>query len=125
MKVVCRQRDRIWNDAGHWRVQCGLTIIRRKNPAFNYGFFRPNPLALEHEAGKNAGHGGEFTDPGNSEQAEIARSTAHDFLRLVKNMHVSVLLSRGMRGCHVYFVRRKTENLSRSRVEAGHHKHNR
>ena len=34
----------------------GLTRIRRKNPAFNYGFFRPSPLALEHEAGKNAGH---------------------------------------------------------------------
>ena len=49
-----------------------LTRIRRKNPAFNYGFFRPNPLALEHEARKNAGHGGEFTSPGNAEQTKIA-----------------------------------------------------
>ncbi len=51
-----------------------LTRIRRENPAFNYGFFRPNPLAFEREAGKNAGHGSDFTGPGNPEQAEIARS---------------------------------------------------
>src|SRR6266702_3626228 len=51
-----------------------LTRIRRENPAFNYGFFRPNPLAFEREAGKNAGHGGDFTGPGSPGQAEIARS---------------------------------------------------
>jgi len=51
-----------------------LTIIRAENPAFNYGFFRPNPLAFEREAGKNAGHGSDFTGPSNPEQAEIARS---------------------------------------------------
>jgi hypothetical protein len=33
-----------------------LTRIRRKNPAFNYRFFQPGPLAFESEAGKNAGH---------------------------------------------------------------------
>jgi len=55
-------------------VRAGLTRIRRENPAFNYGFFRPNPLAFEREAGKNAGHGSDFTGPGNPEQAEIARS---------------------------------------------------
>src|SRR4029453_16128312 len=33
-----------------------LTRIRRKNPAFNYRFFHPGPLAFESEAGKNAGH---------------------------------------------------------------------
>ena len=51
-----------------------LTRIRRENPAFNYGFFRPNPLAFERGGGKNAGHGSDFTGPGNPEQAEIARS---------------------------------------------------
>ncbi len=51
-----------------------LTRIRRENPAFNYGFFRPNPLAFGREAGKNAGHGSYFTGPGSPEQAEIARS---------------------------------------------------
>jgi hypothetical protein len=40
-----------------------LTRIRRENPAFNYGFFRPNPLAFEGQAGKNAGHGRDFTGP--------------------------------------------------------------
>jgi len=49
-----------------------LTRIRRENPAFNYGFFRPNLLAFEHQAGKNAGHGSDFTDPRSPEQAEIA-----------------------------------------------------
>src|SRR6266542_3711511 len=52
----------------------GLTRIRRENPAFNYGFFRPNPLAFERQARKNAGHGSDFTGPGSSGQAEIARS---------------------------------------------------
>ena len=51
-----------------------LTRIRRENPAFNYGFFRPNPLAFGREAGKNAGHGSYFTGPGSPEQAESARS---------------------------------------------------
>ena len=54
--------------------QICLTRIRRENPAFNYGFFRPNPLAFQREAGKNAGHGSDFTGPGSAEQAEIARS---------------------------------------------------
>jgi hypothetical protein len=53
-----------------------LTRIRRENPAFNYGFFRPNPLAFKGEAGKNAGHGRNFAGPGSPEQAEIARSEA-------------------------------------------------
>jgi len=53
---------------------CGLTIIRRENPAFNYGFFRPNPLACGGEAGENARHGSDFTGRGSPEQAEIARS---------------------------------------------------
>jgi hypothetical protein len=51
-----------------------LTRIRRENPAFNYGFFRPNPLAFEREAGKNAGHAADFTGLGSPEQAKIARS---------------------------------------------------
>jgi hypothetical protein len=38
-----------------------LTRIRRENPAFNYGFFRPNSPVFEREVGKNAGHGSEFT----------------------------------------------------------------
>jgi hypothetical protein len=52
----------------------GLTRIRRENPAFNYGFFRPDPLATEGEVGKNAGHGRNFAGSSSPEQAEIARS---------------------------------------------------
>src|SRR6266481_3159442 len=36
---------------------CRLTIIRPENPAFNYGFFRPNPLSFAGNDQKNAGHG--------------------------------------------------------------------
>jgi hypothetical protein len=50
-----------------------LTRIRRENPAFNYGFFRPNPLVVEHEAGKNAGHAVSLPVQGNAEQTKIAR----------------------------------------------------
>jgi hypothetical protein len=53
-----------------------LTRIRRENPAFNYGFFRPNPLAFQGQAGKNAGHGRDSTGPSSPEQAEIARLSA-------------------------------------------------
>src|SRR5437868_1261694 len=38
---------------------CGLTIIWPENPAFNYGFFRPNPLSFAGNDQKNAGHGRE------------------------------------------------------------------
>jgi hypothetical protein len=53
-----------------------LTRIRRENPAFNYEFFRPDPLAFEPEAGKNAGHGSDFIGPGSPQQPETARSGA-------------------------------------------------
>jgi hypothetical protein len=52
-----------------------LTRIRRENPAFNYEFFRPDPLAFEPEAGKNAGHGSDFIGPGSPQQPETARSS--------------------------------------------------
>src|SRR6266480_6328556 len=34
----------------------GLTRIRRENPAFNYGFFRPNPLVFGWVTWKNEEH---------------------------------------------------------------------
>jgi hypothetical protein len=34
----------------------GLTRSRRENPAFNYGFFRPNPLIFGWVAWKNEEH---------------------------------------------------------------------
>jgi len=51
-----------------------LTRIRREIPPLITSFFRPNPLAFESTAGKNAGHRSEFIGSGSPEQAEIARS---------------------------------------------------
>jgi hypothetical protein len=71
-----------------------LTRIRRENLAFNYGFYRPNPLALERQARKNARHGSDFTDPGSSEQAEVARSARKSFAYAAGHLgmhHVYVL----------------------------------
>jgi hypothetical protein len=48
-----------------------LTIIRRGNPAFNYGFFRPNPLSFAGIDQKNAGHGRNFTRSSEPEQASL------------------------------------------------------
>ena len=59
----------------------GLTRSRRENPAFNYGFFRPNPLVFLRTAGENAGHASHSTDFGVAEQTEIVgsarKSSAH------------------------------------------------
>src|SRR6266487_186606 len=40
-----------------FRIICGLTIIRLENPAFNYGFFRPNLLSFAGIDQKTADHG--------------------------------------------------------------------
>jgi hypothetical protein len=48
-----------------------LTIIRRENPAFNYGFFRPNPLSFAGIDQKTAGHGRNFTRSSEPEQASV------------------------------------------------------
>ena len=53
------------------RTNLHLTRIRRENPAFNCRFFRPNPLAFEGEAGKNAGHDAEFSSRHRNSQSEI------------------------------------------------------
>ena len=47
----------------------GLTIIRRENPAFNYGFFRPNPLSFAGIDQKTADHGRDFRRSSEPEQA--------------------------------------------------------
>lgn len=52
---------------------------------------------------------------GNSADKTVKRSAA-DFVDLVKNTY-RVLLSRGMKGCYVYFVNKDTQNFVRSRME--------
>src|SRR5882724_9568195 len=58
-----------------------LTRSRRENPAFNYGFFRPNPLVFLRTAWENTGHASHSTDFGVAEQTEIVgsarKSSAH------------------------------------------------
>src|SRR6266571_642132 len=49
----------------------GLTIIRRENPAFNYGFFRPNLLSFTGIDQKTADHGRNFTRSSEPEQARL------------------------------------------------------
>ncbi len=39
-----------------------------------------------------------------------------NFLQLVKNTY-RILLSRGMKGCYVYFMDKETEKFFRSRIE--------
>ena len=55
---------------------------------------------------------------GNSDQSEdpIVKHAGNSFLRLVKNTY-RVLLSRGMKGCYVYFADEDTKNYVMSRIE--------
>jgi DUF2075 family protein len=54
---------------------------------------------------------------GNSEaSADPAVRRSSDFLKLVKNTY-RVLLTRGMKGCYVYFMDKDTEHFFRSRTE--------
>jgi hypothetical protein len=44
--------------------RCGQLRLTRsilEKPAFNYGFFRPNPLAFQMASRKNGGHGCDIT----------------------------------------------------------------
>ena len=54
-------------------------------------------------------------DPSASADTVVRRSQ-QDFLRNVKNTY-RVLLSRGLKGCYVYFLDKATENFFRSRME--------
>lgn len=54
-------------------------------------------------------------NPGNSADTVVKRA-GDSFLELVKNTY-RVLLSRGMKGCYIYFVDRDTERFFKSRIE--------
>jgi DNA mismatch endonuclease Vsr len=47
---------------------------------------------------------------------QIVKRSKEDFVKLVKNTY-RVLLSRGMKGCYVYFVDKETEKFIKSRIE--------
>lgn len=46
----------------------------------------------------------------------VVKCSKADFLKLVKNTY-RVLLSRGMKGCYVYFMDKETERFVKSRME--------
>jgi hypothetical protein len=60
-------------------VGIDLTRSRRENPAFNYGFFRPNPPVFEWVAWKNEEHAPELTRGTAAQQTEIARAARKSF----------------------------------------------
>ena len=54
-------------------------------------------------------------DPTRSADSVVKRSK-EKFLELIKNTY-RVLLTRGMKGCYVYFMDKDTENFVKSRIE--------
>jgi DUF2075 family protein len=55
--------------------------------------------------------------PESSADKNVKRAKGEKFPELIKNTY-RVLLTRGMKGCYVYFMDRDTENFFRSRIEA-------
>lgn len=77
---------------------------------FDYaGVIFGKDLAYNFEKGAWEGH------PENSSDNVVKRSK-EDFIELVKNTY-RVLLSRGMKGCYVYFMDKSTRDLFRSRMD--------
>lgn len=77
---------------------------------FDYvGVIFGNDLKFNLENGQWEGY------PENSHDTQVKSSD--NFLQLVKNTY-RVLLSRGMKGCYVYFLDKETEYFFRSRIES-------
>ena len=64
----------------------------------------------------DSGSGKWIGDPSHSSDRVVRRS-GENFLRLVKNTY-RVLLTRGMKGCYVYFQDKATRDFFRSRIES-------
>jgi len=126
--VVIGDYARPWNaksDAGHlapgipreslWAYQSGGMdqvgcIYTAQGFEFDYvGVIFGNDLLFDPSTAEWKG------DPSASADPVVRRSRA-DFRRNVKNTY-RVLLSRGMKGCYVYFQDKATENFFRSRIE--------
>jgi DUF2075 family protein len=127
--VVIGEYARPWNaksDAGHlapgipreslWAYQVGGIdqvgcIYTAQGFEFDYvGVIFGTDLTFDPNPAEWVGN------PSASADAIVRRSHA-EFLRNVKNTY-RVLLSRGMKGCFVYFQHRATENFFRSRMES-------
>jgi len=53
----------------------------------------------------------------NSCDPQVKKAKGEDFVKYVKNVY-RTLLTRGMKGCYVYFMDKNTENYFRSRIES-------
>ena len=53
-------------------------------------------------------------DPGSSNDSMVKRAKVDEFLELVKRTY-RVLLTRGMKGCYVFFEDRQTKEMWQSR----------
>jgi len=77
---------------------------------FDYvGVIFGNDIIYSFEDGKWTGHPGNSKDP-------VVRGAKGKFIDLVKNTY-RVLLSRGLKGCYVYFLDKDTEKFFRSRMD--------
>ena len=126
--VVIGDYTRPWNaksDAGHLAMGIPKESLWAYNPnginqigciytaqgfEFDYiGVIFGNDLVYDPQLGSWKG------DPKHSADTMVRRSAA-DFLKFVKNTY-RVLLTRGLKGCYVYFMSKATENFVRSRLE--------
>lgn len=126
--VVIGDYARPWNaksDAGHlapgipreslWAYQSGGIdqvgcIYTAQGFEFDYvGVIFGSDLVFDPDTAEWRGVSSASADP-------VVRRSRADFMRNVKNTY-RVLLSRGMKGCYVYFQDKATENFFRSRIE--------
>lgn len=126
--VVIGDYARPWNaksDAGHlaagipreslWAYQSGGMnqigcIYTAQGFEFDYvGVIFGSDLVFDPSNAEWRGDSAASADP-------VVRRSRADFLRNAKNTY-RVLLSRGMKGCYVYFQDQATENFFRSRME--------
>jgi DUF2075 family protein len=91
------------------QVGCIYTI---QGFEFDYvGVIFGKDLVYDPEAGEWIGR------PGNSADSMV-KGTKEDFVRYAKNVY-RTLLTRGMKGCYVYFMDKDTEAHFRSMIETG------
>lgn len=103
-------RERLWayDPRGINQIGC---IYTAQGFEFDYiGVIFGKDLVYNPEKGIWEGNRNESADG-------TVRRSKDDFLRLTKNTY-RVLLSRGMKGCYVYFMDKGTENFFRSRMDA-------
>lgn len=104
-------RESLWAFDPNGVNQIGC-IYTAQGFEFDYiGVIFGKDLVYDPEKGRWGGNQAESAD-------KVVKRSGEDFLRLTKNTY-RVLLSRGMKGCYVYFMDKATETFFRSRMEIG------